>query len=219
VGPQPACNGKSILTGAAGSMTMVITFPKHFDPDKTPTGVDAGKWDWKQKTEKGIKKLIGVNKAPLNKISQEYQLKVKGKVKSTQGEVPTVILQFTHDEGKGISNGSKLNDSLTAGILVDEGVSPLEIPVLDTKIASQDNNDNEIRVFPNPSTQYITIDGMSAESVNLIRIYTVQGVKIWENKTSQSTARIDLQALPAGVYQILVTHDKGNQTYKKVVKE
>jgi hypothetical protein len=216
VGPQPKCNGKSKATGAAGSMTMVITFPKHFDPDKTPTGVDAGKWDWKQKTEKGIKKLVGINNAPLGKISQRYELKVRGKIKSATGEVPRVILEFKQEEGNGITNASPLNDSLTAGMLVDEGPSNLELPVIGAQVQRQKQELN-LQVYPNPTSHYVMIEGLPTESTNRLVIYTIQGIKVAEYKTSQSTARIDLQALPAGVYQILIKDDKGNYFARKLL--
>lgn len=66
---------------------------------------------------------------------------------------------------------------------------------------------NSLNVYPNPASRYITVNGTSAGSI--IGIYSVDGRKYKEVRSSRSYMEIDISELPGGVYFLRVT-EAGN---------
>ena len=71
-------------------------------------------------------------------------------------------------------------------------------------------NDDSIKLYPNPSTNIITIEG---DNISLVSVYDVTGKLIIESKEKQ----MDVSALAKGVYSVVVVFAK-NRTVKKMVK-
>ena len=90
-----------------------------------------------------------------------------------------------------------------------------------TSITGIDENENNnhsaiATLYPNPTTGLVTITGdnlQQAEVLNMLgqQVLSVQG--------EGNELRIDMAALPAGVYFVNVTNEEGRKCVRKVVKE
>lgn len=78
---------------------------------------------------------------------------------------------------------------------------------------------NRIELYPNPTTEYITVEIMESELIStLIVIHDIIGnsIKIQPEKISENKYRIEVKEFPAGYY-LLSVKDPGtkfNRTYK-----
>jgi hypothetical protein len=81
------------------------------------------------------------------------------------------------------------------------------------------NADNVITVYPNPTTDKITIniDG-NLKGPIVAFVHNVQGVEVAQLETSSSTFSIDLSAFSSGMYIIRIQTEKGSFV-RKIVKE
>ncbi len=59
------------------------------------------------------------------------------------------------------------------------------------------------RVYPNPTYNSLTIDGLS-ESENTIEIYSLIGEQLYSNTTTGTTQQLSLKELPSGTYLLRV---------------
>lgn len=69
---------------------------------------------------------------------------------------------------------------------------------------------NEIRVYPNPATDYLEISG----TFDYVELYNQVGARL----VSQESNRIELKNYQPGIYMVKI-HAQGQNCYKKVVKE
>lgn len=80
-----------------------------------------------------------------------------------------------------------------------------------------ENNSNVFAtVHPNPTSKIITITGESLKSAIVANIF---GQRVAEANGEGNTLRIDLTALPAGIYFVAITDNEGRKCAQKVVKE
>ena len=102
-------------------------------------------------------------------------------------------------------NGSTSGDELATGgsLAVSEDVSSGLV----------DLNGTALKMYPNPSTDFVIIDGLTnAETV--IRVYDFSGRTVKEVSANTSTVRIDLNELSKGTYFI----QAANNSVQKLVK-
>ncbi|OGU58773.1 MAG: hypothetical protein A2X64_00600 [Ignavibacteria bacterium GWF2_33_9] len=73
----------------------------------------------------------------------------------------------------------------------------------------------DITIFPNPASDYIAVRNMHVSSLQEIQIYDVMGMKVIsvETQNSVSLQKIDVSALPTGVYFLR----KGDQRMKFMI--
>ncbi|MEQ8580208.1 MBG domain-containing protein, partial [Marinoscillum sp.] len=72
---------------------------------------------------------------------------------------------------------------------------------------------NEVKVYPNPATERLTVSG---DDGLIVKIYDISGVLQIEHKTNQTIA---VDSLPAGVYLIQVSDPNGRMvSHQRVVK-
>lgn len=82
-----------------------------------------------------------------------------------------------------------------------------------TQVTDVINND-DIRIYPNPTNNYITIDLSSYKDAK-IRIYNLMGMKIYENKIKKTNkTKINLSFAPRGVYLLQILTDNGTYSRK-----
>jgi len=86
--------------------------------------------------------------------------------------------------------------------------------IWDQPLGTEDESIQKIKVYPNPSKGEINIKGI--EEPSFIKIYTYQGVKVFENKY-QSNVTLNLN-LSSGVYVMNIIQDH-KSIFKKVVIE
>jgi len=78
---------------------------------------------------------------------------------------------------------------------------------------TEDLNKSLIQVFPNPTTNELTIEGLDLNS--LIQVHTMTGQKISSLRTASQTETIDLSHLPKGSYLLCFTND--SQSWTEVI--
>ncbi len=71
-------------------------------------------------------------------------------------------------------------------------------------------------VHPNPTTGLVTIAG---ENLRQAEVLNMLGQQVLSVQGESNELRIDMAALPAGVYFVNVTNDEGRKCVRKVVKE
>lgn len=73
-----------------------------------------------------------------------------------------------------------------------------------------------LRVFPNPTTERIRLEGFTAPTT--VRLLTSTGILLQRMRSVGETLDVDVSPLPSGVYLLRVEHTTGPVTYR-VLKE
>lgn len=103
---------------------------------------------------------------------------------------------------------------LTAGISFGQGQGDF-LEFGDTSLEVK----NRIELYPNPATEYITVEIRESELINtFIILHNIIGnsIKIQPEKLSENKFRIEVKDLPAGYYLLSIKDPatKFNRTYK-----
>lgn len=77
-------------------------------------------------------------------------------------------------------------------------------------------NGKEIKVYPNPTNNYITIDGISSEELKTITVIDVNGKKV---SAVLNNNQIDISGLPSGIYMLRIVTNEGTVLNEKIVKK
>lgn len=84
---------------------------------------------------------------------------------------------------------------------------------LETNVSNH-NTSQSIKIFPNPATEYITIQLSNQDVLNELRLLDYQGKKIMSKKLIKNNISIDLSHLPQGIYTLI-----GNTQNQRFVKQ
>lgn len=82
---------------------------------------------------------------------------------------------------------------------------------------TKEEQNEKIKIFPNPSSGYIYFDGKNFSSKNyLIRLYTLQGTLILQiyKQLNQNSNVIDINRINFGVYLLVIQDQNSYQTFK-----
>jgi uncharacterized protein (DUF1501 family) len=79
---------------------------------------------------------------------------------------------------------------------------------------------NEISVYPNPTTDLITISATNSNTVKEVTIYGIDGKNVgqYQNESTTDLFSINVESLSAGLYTLKVSTEKGNFTKKIIVR-
>lgn len=92
----------------------------------------------------------------------------------------------------------------------------LNFNVIDLSSIIENNFNNELLyVYPNPSSDYLTIYFKNKNQKRTIELITIEGKVVGNYKTDSDTFRLDTDNLPNGIY--LVTVSENNITKKQLV--
>jgi len=91
------------------------------------------------------------------------------------------------------------------------GIDDIEIKD-NAGLAVSDSSALSIKVFPNPASDFVKIQGV--ENIEKIRIFDMNGKMVLENQASEA----DIRKLPVGQY-ILNVHTKSEIISKKIIKK
>lgn len=85
-----------------------------------------------------------------------------------------------------------------------------------SEVSVSEVDHNKISVFPNPATYELSIS--SNEMISSIDILTIDGQSLKRNTINHSTANLNTQEYPSGIY-ILKIHSENKVYFKKFVKQ
>jgi len=72
--------------------------------------------------------------------------------------------------------------------------------------------ESDFKIFPNPASNQLNIDGLNEEYA--LKILNIQGQLFYEMNNIQGHQKIDVSNYPSGLYFINVNNNKGNQTIR-----
>ena len=99
-------------------------------------------------------------------------------------------------------------------IEIDPDCTTIEaLAVSSASLALQEKEKVSWEVYPNPAKDYVVIDGIEPDEV---QVYNALGQLV---KTVRETNEIDLSGLAEGVYLLRISDEKGNSYLEKIVKE
>lgn len=85
-----------------------------------------------------------------------------------------------------------------------------------TTLSSENFENNEIAVYPNPSNGIFTIDAKEAVTVE---VYDMIGKKVFNSKVALGSSNLDLSNHANGIYLLMVTNQNGSATTYKLIKQ
>lgn len=95
-------------------------------------------------------------------------------------------------------------------------VNVLGLPGNTVSVAEKQANEARVNVFPNPATDYLTIRALGEnDRIRSVEVMDVIGKRVrFENNILESSHTFSREGLPAGLYFVRVTTDKGEATHK-----
>ncbi|KAB2859085.1 MAG: T9SS type A sorting domain-containing protein [Flavobacteriales bacterium] len=112
---------------------------------------------------------------------------------------------------RGISHDDNLLNPYTYGKGVGLSVRCIcDLPVN----LNETENSNEIKLYPNPTTDFVVVEGLKNNSY--IEIINLQGQTVKNIKVSSSKTSIDILELPEGVYIIRIKSDETTSVTKLI---
>jgi hypothetical protein len=130
------------------------------------------------------------------------------------GNSETITVTFTPSEGK--SYTGQITISSSAG---NETINIVGIGTIVTSIDDDIVDENEVNLYPNPSTEWVTIDLTSAPlMIPNVSIIDMNGVIIWsKTKVASRRLNVNVSNYPAGTYIVKVASEKGTVLKKLIV--
>lgn len=74
----------------------------------------------------------------------------------------------------------------------------------------------EIKIYPNPTNNYVTIDGISSDEVKTITLFDVNGKRVYAVINNN---QIDISELSSGIYMLKIETKEGYVLNDKIVKK
>ncbi len=107
------------------------------------------------------------------------------------------------------ANVFEVNDSF---LYAGTGAGIWRLPISNVVTSTHTVNNNKLKVYPNPTTNYITVDN---EPIQRLEVYSLTGQKVAECNNCNT---INIQTTPTGIYLLKATTSSGT-TIQKIVKE
>lgn len=76
---------------------------------------------------------------------------------------------------------------------------------------------SDLLLYPVPASDQLYVQ-QTTHQTSTLRIFSISGALMWQGKTSGTITSIDIAALPAGIYTLCLTTDRGDATSKTFVK-
>ena len=118
------------------------------------------------------------------------------------------------------SNGMNVGDTKTAKVHCyssylekSEVVIPVTMTVTD--VAVNELNQIEVKVYPNPATNFVQV---SSDQIQRVEVYNIMGQLVFEQNYSDSQVTISTTGMAPGTYAVKVTATNGTVTKQVIVK-
>jgi hypothetical protein len=127
-----------------------------------------------------------------------------------------------------IKAGGETNHTVAHYAFIDQhpvgGANLYRLKMIDTdasfaysKIVSLEiNNQFMLNVYPNPASDYVLVDTDSKEQIARVTAYNSQGAAVY-NSVGSPVRPIDVKALRAGIYLILVEKKNGRSESRRII--
>lgn len=92
-----------------------------------------------------------------------------------------------------------------------------EINLAETLSNNDFDTKEQFTIYPNPSTEYVEIEGLDQLSRSKITIYNTSGKSVFQDENLQSN-RINVSSLNSGIYLMSIQSDNFIQTIKFIKK-
>ena len=100
---------------------------------------------------------------------------------------------------------------------VPDTVDQIEYPPVETALPSNISNTNEVKMYPNPVSNSLTIE--SIETIQSIRIYDLSGKIVKHSQVNGKGIVLDMSDLGEGMYLLQVQGQNGMQGMHKIIKQ
>ena len=87
--------------------------------------------------------------------------------------------------------------------------------LLNTNTNNLEENTNNIKIFPNPTTRFINIE--SNQKIEKTEIYTAKGKKVFEQKNNSQKIKIDFNQKEKGIYFLKIINKNQIKTFKQII--
>jgi len=116
-----------------------------------------------------------------------------------------------------LTGGVKINDAnvTTADVLADNGVvHVIDKVLLPSSVGVNENQENKISVFPNPTENFITIEVKNSTNYSLVDL----NGRTLQNGVINNNDNIDLSSLNSGSYILRLSNENGSQNLPIIKK-
>ena len=118
------------------------------------------------------------------------------------------------------SNGMGVNDTYTAKLHCfssDLGNSEVIVPVsvTVTDVAVNEHNQIEVKIYPNPATEYVQVN---SESIERVEIYNMLGQQVFGQFYGDNHVVISTTGMAPGSYVVKVTTSNGSSSKQVIIK-
>lgn len=132
----------------------------------------------------------------------------------SSGNSETVTVTFAPSEGK--TYNGQINISSNVG---NESIDIIGIGTIVTSIDDDILDENEVKLYPNPTADWVTVDLADAPTlIPDLSIIGMDGKAIWtKKKVIERQVKVNVSDYPAGTYLVKVTSEKGVVLKKLIV--
>ena len=144
----------------------------------------------------------------MNGTSSEYFLwsEESWQPNNNAGSIMDFYIYYNNMQSNFLGSGFKMTASYIKVSDIQTAIEPVAPPEL-----------NDISIYPNPTAGEFRVSGFEFR-VGDIQVFDIYGIKRFSTFNFQLSTQIDISHLPAGIYFVRITTEKGVVT-KKIVKK
>ncbi len=89
-----------------------------------------------------------------------------------------------------------------------------QVHVSNTNLEDLKLNENNLKLYPNPAQDLLSIENLSAYKMKSVVIYNILGQKVLQQKVKSNADKIDVSTLSNGLHTIIVEFEEGKTSRK-----
>ena len=139
----------------------------------------------------------------------------------------TVTWSVVNGTGTATINASgllsaKTNGVVTVSAMANDGsgvTGSSNITISNQVVGIQETGIILTKIFPNPLSDFLIIESLNNESINEIKIFTINGSLVFQESFNSSSERINLTHLNTGIYFAKILMSNGDLHFQKLIKK